>query len=153
MPRQEVLSNNKAKTKREREREREREKERERERERERKRERERERERERDRQKERERERERERQRQRQTETETDRERERERERDPPMQRLFYIRERLCDTNTGKIGHLPSYENILKCCRKRLENSISLVLSNSIEWKCCPWYGRGPVFPVQRKT
>ena len=28
------------------------------------------------------------------------------------------------------------------KCCRKRLENPISIVLSNSIVWKCCPWYG-----------
>ena len=42
--------------------------------------------------------------------------------------------------------------------CRKRLENSISIVLSNSIVWKCCPCYGNileielpyfGPVFPV----
>ena len=44
------------------------------------------------------------------------------------------------------------------KYSRKRLENPVSIVLSNSTVWKCFPWYGnilemklpycgRGPVF------
>ena len=49
------------------------------------------------------------------------------------------------------------------KCCRRRLKNPISIVLSNSIiaVWKCFPWCGyiveikrshcgTGPVFPVK---
>ena len=46
------------------------------------------------------------------------------------------------------------------KYCRKSLENPISIVLSKSIVWKCCPWYekileilskysGNKIVFPV----
>ena len=46
-------------------------------------------------------------------------------------------------DINTlEKLDLSHSMKYLDKCCRKRLENPISIALYNSIEWKCIPWYG-----------
>ena len=42
----------------------------------------------------------------------------------------------------SGKLDLYHSMEIFKKCYRKRLQNLISIVLSNSIVWKCFPWNG-----------
>ena len=39
------------------------------------------------------------------------------------------------------KLNLFHCVEIFCKYCRKRLENPISIVFSNSIVWKCFPWY------------
>ena len=44
------------------------------------------------------------------------------------------------CPGHIGKFG--PSTEMFCNIVKKRFENPISIILSNSLVWECFPWYG-----------